>query len=150
MLIKKNIFFLLLVLIIISPPLIYRISWFSAAKKTTGIVWYEGHTMDIKGGISSHHVILFQILQDSVYFNAPGYLCLKPGDQVSVFYQKCKPADAMVNHPLTWVSSIGFFYIPLLVLVVLFFTPERFDPLIPKGALIQIGLRPVIKIVRSK
>jgi hypothetical protein len=34
--------------------------------------------------------------------------------------------------------------------VILFFTPERFDPLIPKGAWIRIGLRSVIKIVRNK
>jgi hypothetical protein len=150
MLLRKNTFFILLAFILISPPYIHRLFWLSASVKTTGIVWFEGHTMDIKGGVTSHPVIMFYIQEDRVHFNAPGYLNVKPGDKVSVFYKKSKPADAMVNHPLVWLGNIGFFYIPLLVLVVLCFTPERFDPLIPKGASIRIGLRPLIKIVRNK
>jgi len=46
-----------------------------------------------------------------------------------------------------WGSTLIFALYPLLVLLVLFFTPEKFDPLIPRGSKILLGFRPFIRIL---
>lgn len=46
-----------------------------------------------------------------------------------------------------WVSTIVFALYPLLVLLVLFLTPDRFDPLIPRKAKILLGGRSMIKVL---
>ncbi|MBN8854108.1 MAG: hypothetical protein BGO55_06925 [Sphingobacteriales bacterium 50-39] len=46
-----------------------------------------------------------------------------------------------------WVSTIVFALYPLLVLLVLFLTPDRFDPLIPHRAKILLGGRPLIRVM---
>jgi len=46
-----------------------------------------------------------------------------------------------------WVGTLVFALYPLLVLLVLFFTPEKFDPLIPRGSKVLLGLRPFIRIL---
>jgi hypothetical protein len=46
-----------------------------------------------------------------------------------------------------WVGTLVFALYPLLVLLVLFFTPEKFDPLIPRGSKILLGFRPFIRIL---
>lgn len=46
-----------------------------------------------------------------------------------------------------WEGAFVFAPFPLLILLVLFLTPERFDPLIPKGARILLGRRPFVSIV---
>ncbi len=40
--------------------------------------------------------------------------------------------------------------IGMLVLTVLFFTPENMDPLIPRNSRILLGIKPLIKIIREK
>ena len=45
-------------------------------------------------------------------------------------------------------GGLVFALFPLLVLAVLFLTPDRFDPLIPRGAKILFGWGPLISIVR--
>jgi hypothetical protein len=47
-----------------------------------------------------------------------------------------------------WGASFVYALFPLLILLVLFFTPERLDPLIPRKSRVLIGMRPFIKIVR--
>jgi len=47
-----------------------------------------------------------------------------------------------------WGASFVYSLFPLLTLLVLLFTPERLDPLIPRKSKILIGIRPLIKIVR--
>jgi hypothetical protein len=58
------------------------------------------------------------------------------------------------NHPAgtgipieIWGASMAYALWPLLVLVVLFLTPERLDPLIPKKSKIILGIRPFLKII---
>jgi len=46
-----------------------------------------------------------------------------------------------------WKATIVFSLHPLLILLVLFFTPERLDPLIPRGARVLLGVRPFIRIL---
>jgi hypothetical protein len=46
-----------------------------------------------------------------------------------------------------WGASFVYALFPLMILLVLFFTPERLDPLVPRKSKILIGIRPFIKIV---
>jgi hypothetical protein len=46
-----------------------------------------------------------------------------------------------------WGGTLVYSLFPLLILLVLLFTPERLDPLIPRKSKILLGLRPFIKIV---
>jgi len=146
MLLSKNAFFLILVFIVVSPLVIPKIIWLSGTKNTRGVVWFEGHTLELQGGISKHSVILFILNKDSFEFNGPGHL--STGDSVSVLYRSNNPADAIIDNPRAfWMGNLAYIILPLLVLLVLYFTPRRFDPLIPKGARIRIGERPFIQII---
>ncbi|HVS96663.1 MAG TPA: DUF1349 domain-containing protein [Puia sp.] len=46
-----------------------------------------------------------------------------------------------------WQAGFVFGLFPLLFLLVLFLTPDRFDPLIPRGAKILLGWKPFISVV---
>ena len=46
-----------------------------------------------------------------------------------------------------WASTGVFALYPLLVFLILWLTPDRLDPVIPRKATILIGIRPFIKIV---
>ena len=48
---------------------------------------------------------------------------------------------------LIWEGTIIFALFPLLTLLVLFLTPDRFDPLIPRRARILLGFRPFVRIL---
>lgn len=46
-----------------------------------------------------------------------------------------------------WGASFVYSLFPLLILLVLLFTPENLNPLIPRKSKILIGIRPFIKII---
>lgn len=46
-----------------------------------------------------------------------------------------------------WGGTLVFSQFPLLIWLVLALTPERFDPLLPRGAKILLGWRPFISIL---
>lgn len=46
-----------------------------------------------------------------------------------------------------WAGPLIFALFPLLVLLVLLLTPERYDPLLPRGARIMLGFRPFIRVL---
>ncbi len=46
-----------------------------------------------------------------------------------------------------WASTLVFACFPLLVLFVLFTTPENLDPIIPRKSKILLGIKPFIRIV---
>ena len=46
-----------------------------------------------------------------------------------------------------WAPTVVYSQYPLLILLVLFLTPERLDPLIPRRSKILLGIRPFIKII---
>jgi hypothetical protein len=46
-----------------------------------------------------------------------------------------------------WETTFVFALFPLLVLLVLFATPERLDPLIPRKSKILVGMNPFIRII---
>jgi hypothetical protein len=48
-----------------------------------------------------------------------------------------------------WAPTVVYSLWPLLILLVLFLTPERLDPLIPKKSKVLIGFKPFISIIPS-
>lgn len=46
-----------------------------------------------------------------------------------------------------WGATLVYSLFPLMILLVLLFTPERLDPLIPRRSKVLIGFRPFIKVV---
>ena len=62
---------------------------------------------------------------------------------LSQFRERSMPEDG-------WSGTLVFALCPLLILLVLFLTPDRFDPLIPKKSTILIGIKPFIKIVPAE
>jgi hypothetical protein len=148
MILSRNQFFLLLLVLLVGPFYFYKILWLHGSNRTKGLVGFMGHTLELDGSISRHIVILFKAGEDSVSFNAADNLGYHPGDSVQIRYQKDQPSDARIDEPSriwgdTWVNSLSI----LLILLVLFFTPARFDPLIPKKAKILLGKKPFIKII---
>ncbi len=46
-----------------------------------------------------------------------------------------------------WGASIAYALWPALIILVIFLTPEKYDPLIPKQSTIILGIKPFIKII---
>src|SRR5450755_2605120 len=126
-------FFLLLFIILIGPFIGYKIYWLYNSKHTTGIVYFIGNTLELQGGISIHRVIMFKTEKSTITFNAGMFGPAKSGDSVSVLYQKDNPSDAREDLPdRIWGDTLVYSLLPILVLLVIFLTPDSLDPLIPK------------------
>jgi len=151
MLFRRNIFFLLLLGIFVLPFTGCKLYWLACSKQTTGIMCFTGHTLTTLG-ISSHPVILFNVGKDSIFFNGNSNLDLAPGSPVSVRYQKDNPSDARVNNAISiWGDTLAWSLFPFLVLVVLYLTPSRLDPLIPRDSDIRLdGRAPFIHILSKR
>jgi hypothetical protein len=55
------------------------------------------------------------------------------------------------NLPISiWGPTLVYSLFPLLILLVLFFTPDRLDPLVPKRSIILVGINPFIKIIPNR
>ena len=121
--------------------------WLATSRQTTGILLFTGHTLEVQG-ISSHPVIRFKDGKDTVYFNGNVHLDRIPGEIIPVRYQKDNPSDAKVNaFVCIWIDTIAYALFPFLVLLILFLTPHRFDPLIPKKSKVLLGKKSFIKII---
>ncbi|HZE86379.1 MAG TPA: hypothetical protein VE035_18795 [Puia sp.] len=148
MLLNRNLFLLLLFAVIIGPFVAYKLVWIARSQQTTGVMCFEGHTLELQG-ISSHPVILFRVGRDSIFFNGNFDLNLKPGAIVPVIYQKNDPSDAKINKPLCiWLDTIGYCLFSFSVLLVIFLTPDRFDPLVLWRSRVLIGKGAFIKIIK--
>jgi hypothetical protein len=60
------------------------------------------------------------------------------------------PAGSLVLPAEIWETTFVFALFPLLVLLVLFTTPEKLDPLIPRKSKILLGIKPFIKIIHAE
>jgi hypothetical protein len=151
MLLNRTQFFLLLFIILIGPFIGYKIYWLYNSKHTTGVVYFMGHTLELHGDISTHRVIMFQTEKSTVTFNAGIFDPSKPGDSVSILYQKDNPSDAREDLPdRIWGDTLVYSLLPFLVLLVIFITPDSLDPLIPKKSIIMLGKKPFIQIINKK
>lgn len=148
MVLGRTLFFLLLALVLVFPFYGAKMLWLIHSRKATGIVWFVGHTLELNGSISQHLVILFRVGNDSITFNTGGNQGFKTGDKVPIRYQRADPPDARIDSPFAiWADTVVNSLLPELFLLVLFLTPNRFDPLIPWKAKVRIGGKPVIKII---
>lgn len=147
MVMGRNGFFLLLLLVCVVPFYGYKICWLCTSRRATGVGWFVGHTLELNGAVTAHLVVLFQVGGDSVWFNAETRLG-NVGERIPVRYQRNDPSDARVDVPLAiWGDTVVNSLLPVGVMLILFLTPNRFDPLIPWGCRVVIGGRPVIKIL---
>lgn len=149
MVFSKFQFFLLLFAIIIGPFLLYKIIWLVNSKKTTGTVYFIGHDLEVNGNVSAHLVIIFKVGKDTVTFNTISELPYKSGDAVPIRYQKSNPEDAKVDlADRIWGDTLVYALGPILILMVVFLTPDRFDPILPTKSKIIIGEKPWIKVIK--
>jgi hypothetical protein len=145
MILSRNQFFLLLLLLFVGPFYASRAWWLIHSKHTTGKGWFTGHTLELQGNITSHLVVLFNVGNDSYYFNGRGF---RVGDSVPVRYQETNPFNAKVDtFSGLWEDIVINSLLPELVLLILYLTPAKFDPLIPRKSRILIGKKPFIKII---
>ncbi len=147
MIISKNKFFLLLVVIFILPFVLYKIFWLANAEKTIGEMRFFGRTIEVQG-TSEHAVFKFTTGKDTIFFNGNFDLVYKTGEPVSIRYQKNNPRDARVNSFAgTWLDTVLYILPQLLILSILYFTPEKWQPFIPNGSTIAIGKKSLLKII---
>ncbi|MDF2193203.1 hypothetical protein [Paraflavitalea sp. CAU 1676] len=151
MTLSRNAFFLLLLIIGCSPFIIWKLVWLSKTTVTNGKVWYNGHTLELDGSISTHLVVLFKAGNDSISFNAPTNIPFKEGDAVSVRYVKNEPSAARVNTPLRiWGDTLVYSLWPTLVLLVIYFLPNSLDPIVPRKSKIRLTRRKFVEIVQPE
>lgn len=149
MILSRNRFFLLLFTISIVPFFAYKLAWLAGTKKTNGIVYFIGHgNLGSVLGISTYPVIQFKTGKDTIEFKGNINLDINPGAIVSVRYRKNDPADAKINTAICiWGDTLAYAIFPFIVLLIIFFIPERFDPIIPAKSKILLGKKPFIKII---
>lgn len=151
MLLRRNQFFLLLLLIFVAPIVAYKVRWITRSEKTRGIMCFTGHTLTPLG-TSSHPVIRFRAGHDSIFFNGNANVDYHEGALVPVRYQKDNPYDARIDIPTSiWGDTLAWTLYPFLVILVLYLTPERWHPLIPRKSRIRLQpMRPFIRIIPQK
>jgi hypothetical protein len=147
MILSRTQFFTVLSIALLGPFYVPRLIWLARSTETTGKAWFMGHTLELQGDVSQHLVILFKAGRESFTFNGDSRR-FKVGDPVPVRYDKAHPADARINTAFyIWGDVLINSLFPELVLLILFITPRRFDPLIPWKATVRIGIKPFIKII---
>jgi hypothetical protein len=146
---NRNRFFLLLFAVSVLPFFVYKGIWLATTKKTSGVLYFIGHgNLGSVLGISTYPVIQFRVNQDSFEFNGNMTMDLHPGEVVPVRYQKNNPSDAKINTLICiWGDTLAYAFFPVLVLLIIFLIPERFDPLVPRKSKIQLGGKPLIRII---
>ncbi|HVU54500.1 MAG TPA: hypothetical protein VHD83_05565 [Puia sp.] len=151
MLLSRNSFFLLLLCVFVLPQTGYKLYWLARSQRTIGVFCFTGHTLTSLG-TSSHPVILFTIGKDSIFFNGNSNVAVTPGSPVPVRYRKDNPTEARLDNTLSiWGDTLAWSLYPFLVLLVLYLTPARLDPLIPHGAGIRLdGRKPFIHIITQQ
>lgn len=147
MILSRNQFILVLLLVFVGPFILYRVNWIIHGEHTTGIMWFEGHSMEPQS-ISSYPVIRFEVNHQNFYFSSNLDVELKEGQAVPMLYEKTNPWDAKIDSFATlWLDTVVYSLLPLGIILVIAVTPERFSPLIPRNCSVKIGTRPLIKLI---
>jgi len=141
MVLSRGKFFFLVFGLLALPFPCYKLWWLAGTRHTVGVVGFVGHSgIESPLGITSYPVILFQLGRDSIFFNGLEGYGYKPGDPVPVRYRVDHPYDAKIEQPMAiWGDTIVYSLFPVLVWLVVVLTPQRFSPLVPRGAEILIG-----------
>jgi hypothetical protein len=149
MILGRNLFFLILLLLVTGPFIIYKAWWMAGSKKSTGVVSFIGHgNLGSALGMSTYPVIRFRAGADSLYFNSNVNLSIHPGQKVAVRYLGSNPRDARVdNFACIWAETLIYALFPVLILLVLYCTPDRLGPVFPRKARIRVGISPFLRLL---
>jgi hypothetical protein len=91
---------------------------------------------------------LFTLLSRNQFFLLLFTLFIGPFIAYDLFWYINSNQTNGFNIPFeVWGAAVVYPLFPLLVLLVLFLTPDRLDPLIPRKSKILLGIKPFIKIV---
>ena len=150
MLLTRNQFFLLLLLLFVVPVVTCKVCWLARSQRTLGVMCFTGHTLETIG-VSRHPVIWFKAGNDSIFFNGNSNVDYRDGDLVPVRYRQDNPYDARIDIPISiWGDTFAWALYPFLVILVLYLTPERLQPLIPRSASVRLSRKkPYIKIINK-
>jgi hypothetical protein len=147
MVLSRNAFFILIFFVLACPFVVYKVIWISRSQKTMGRVLFRGRRIEVQG-TSDYWVIKYKAGNDSLFFDTEDDLDMVKGALVSVRYQKDWPAEACVNSFVgIWLETTIYALFPLLIIAVLFLTPEKYDPLIPRKSTIVVGKKPFFQII---
>ena len=149
MLLSRSRFFFLLFLLLPGPFLGPKLFWLAASRRTVGRVYFTGGVLDNFGGTSKYLVVRFPVEKDTVEFNSNLYFRWPDDTPVMVRYSRFDPSDARLDVPVCiWGDTLVNVLLPLGIWLILFLTPNRFDPLIPWGAKLQLRWRwPFIRVI---
>jgi hypothetical protein len=105
--------------------------------------------LDPINGTTKYLVIRFPLGKDTFEFQSNLYFKWPDDTAVMVRYSRFDPYDARLDLPVCiWGDTLIHMLLPLGVWLVLFLTPNRFDPLVPWGALLQLQWRkPWIRVI---
>ena len=144
MILSRSWFFCWLFLLLAGPIAGYKLWWLAGTRSAIGVMSFVGHSnIESPLGITSYPVILFQLKQDSIFFNGLDGYGYKPGDPVPVRYRVSEPGDAKIDQPIAlWGDTMVYLLFPVLIWLVMVLTPERFYPLVPRGRKILISRKP--------
>jgi hypothetical protein len=79
--------------------------------------------------------------------------CIFIGPFLAYFVSGIANADQTAGFHIpfeVWGASLVYAMFPLLILLVLFLTPEGLDPIIPRRAKVLLGVRPFIRIIPAR
>ena len=108
--------------------------------------FFERELSEIEHQINSsskfrHHLALTR----QAFFGMMFSILLTPFLAVNLLSITRKPSGFFI-HIEIWGSSIAYGCFPLLVLLVIWLTPERLDPLIPRNSIVFLGIHPFIAV----
>ncbi|HTQ27444.1 MAG TPA: DUF3592 domain-containing protein [Puia sp.] len=149
MTLSRNQFFLLAGIILVVPFIIPKMIWLAGSRRSMGEMRYWGHgDLGSALGITTYPVLRYILQGDTIYFDSNINMDLQRGQEIPIRYQVNDPADALVDSfAAIWMRPLSYALLPLLILLVLYLTPDRLDPLIPRKSKIVLGKRPFVRIL---
>lgn len=149
MLLSRARFFVFLFLLLPGPFMGPKLFWFVCSRRAVGRVYFTGGDLDPIDGTRKYLVIRFPLGRDTVEFNSNIYFRWPDDMKVMIRYSRFDPADARIDLPVCiWGDTLVNVLLPLGVWLILFLTPNRFDPIIPWGSKVQLRRRwPCIRVI---
>lgn len=139
----------LLFLLLPGPFLGPKLFWFVCSRRTIGRVFFTGGELDAISGTKKYLVVRFPLGRDTVEFKSNLYFRWPEDTAVRVRYSRLDPSDARLDLPMCiWGDTLVYLLLPLGIWLVLFLTPNRFDPLIPWGSKVQLRWQwPFVRVI---
>lgn len=149
MLITRTSFFAGLFLLLVGPFFVPKLFWLLCSRRTVGKVLFTGGVLDPINGTTKYLVMQFPLGRDTIEFQSNVYFRWPQDTAVMIRYSRFDPYDARIDVPVCiWGDTLAHVLLPLGIWLVLFLTPNRFDPLVPWGAKVRLGGRwPWIRVM---